>query len=46
MALEALNSNYCLMVLYVGKEMPITSKLEEQFSFLIKRFNKKQSDEV
>ena len=45
-ALNLLDSNYCLMVLYVGKEMPITSKLEEQFSFLIKRFNKKQSDEV
>ena len=45
-ALDALDSKYCLMVLYVGKEMPESSQLKEQFEFLIKRFNKKESHEV
>ena len=45
-ALDALDSKYCLMVLYVGKEMPETSQLKEQFEFLIKRFNKKESHGV
>ena len=40
-ALNLLDSNYCLMVLYVGKEMPTSLKLKEHFDFLIKRFNKK-----
>ena len=42
-ALNLLGSKYCLMVLYVGKEMPESSQLKEQFEFLIKRFNKKES---
>jgi ribonuclease P protein component len=41
-ALDELDSKYCLMVLYVGKEMPESSPLKEQFEFLIKRFNKKE----
>jgi len=45
-ALDALDSKYCLMVLYVGKEMPESSQLKEQFEFLIKRFNKKESHGV
>jgi ribonuclease P protein component len=45
-ALDELDSKYCLMVLYVGKEMPESSPLKEQFEFLIKRFNKKESHEV
>lgn len=44
--LNSLDSNYCLMVLYVGKEMPTSVKLKEQFEFLIKRFNKKQLHEI
>jgi hypothetical protein len=30
----------------VGKEMPTSVKLKEQFEFLIKRFNKKQLHEI
>ena len=45
-ALDALDSKYSLMVLYVGKEMPESSQLKEQFEFLIKRFYKKESHEV
>lgn len=44
--LDKLTSNYCLMVLYVGKEMPDTPQLKKQFDFLIKRFNKKELNEV
>ena len=44
--LEKMSSKYCLMVLYVGKEMPESVQLKEQFEFLIKRFNKKESHEV
>ena len=44
--LEGLNLKYALMVLYVGKEMPNTPDLKSQFQSLIKRFNKKQSNEV
>lgn len=44
--LEKTDSKYCLMVLYLGKEMPNTTQLKEQFKFLIKRFNKKESNEV
>jgi ribonuclease P protein component len=39
-------SNYTLMVLYVGKEMPDTPQLKKQFEFLIKRFNKKEQNEI
>ena len=45
-ALDQLDFKYCLMVLYVGKEMPESAQLKEQFEFLIKRFNKKQSHEL
>jgi len=45
-ALDELDSKYCLMVLYVGKEMPKSGQLKEQFEFLIKRFNKKELNEV
>lgn len=44
--LDKLDSKYCLMVLYVGKEMPDSVQLKEQFEFLIKRFNKKESHEL
>ena len=44
--LEKLDSKYCLMVLYVGKEMPESPQLNEQFEMLIKRFNKKEMYEV
>ena len=44
--LDKLDSKYCLMVLYVGKEMPDSDQLKEQFELLIKRFNKKESHEV
>ena len=44
--LEAFESKYCLMVLYVGKEMPESPQLKGQFELLIKRFNKKESYEV
>ena len=43
--LDKMESKYCLMVLYVGKEMPESEQLKEQFEFLIKRFKKKQSNE-
>ena len=42
--LDKMKAKYCLMVLYVGKEMPESAQLKEQFEFLIKRFNKKQSN--
>ena len=45
-ALDVLDSNYCLMILYVGKEVPKSSKLEQDFKFLLERFNKKESNEV
>ena len=44
--LDKLDSKYCLMVLYVGKEIPQSNQLEEQFEFLIKGFNKKESHEL
>ena len=44
--LNKLESKYCLMVLYVGKEMPKSSELEKQFELLIKRFNKKEINEL
>lgn len=44
--LEGLDFKYAVMVLYVGKEMPTTPGLKIQFQSLIKRFNKKQSNEV
>jgi hypothetical protein len=44
--LEGLDFKYAVMVLYVGKEMPTTPNLKPQFESLIKRFNKKQSNEV
>ena len=44
--LDELDSKYCLMVLYVGKEMPDSDQLKEPFELLIKRFNKKESHEV
>lgn len=44
--LEKLESNYCLMILYVGNEMPKTPQLKKQFEYLIKRFNKKEFHEV
>ena len=43
--LDKMESKFSLMVLYVGKEMPESAQLKEQFEFLIKRFNKKQSNE-
>ena len=46
MTLEKMESKFCLMVLYVGKEMPNSPQLKEQFEFLIKRFNKKESHEI
>lgn len=45
-ALNKLDSKYSLMVLYVGKEMPESGQLKDQFDFLIKRFNKKESQEI
>jgi len=44
--LEGMDLKYTLMVLYVGKDMPDTIGLKSQFESLIKRFNKKQSNEV
>ena len=44
--LDYMGSNYTMMVLYVGKEMPDTPQLEKQFGFLIKRFNKKEQNEI
>ena len=44
--LEGLDLRYTFMVLYVGKEIPNTPDLKSQFQSLIKRFNKKQSNEV
>ena len=44
--LDYMESNYTLMVLYVGKEMPDTPQLEKQFEYLIKRFNKKEQNEI
>jgi hypothetical protein len=46
MTLEKMESKFCLMVLYVGKEMPNSPQLKEQFEFLIKRFNKKEAHEL
>jgi len=46
LALNKLDSKYCMMVLYVGKEMPKSPQLKEQFEFLIKRFNKKEAHEL
>ena len=44
--LEPLDSKYCLMVLYVGKEMPRSKELDVQFTSMTKRFNKKILNEV
>ena len=44
--LNKLESKYCLMVLYVGKEMPKSAELEKQLELLIKRFNKKEINEL
>ena len=44
--LEGLDFKCVVMVLYVGKEMPTTPGLKPQFESLIKRFNKKQSNEI
>jgi len=44
--LEKLDSKFCFMVLYIGKEMPESPQLNEQFEMLIKRFNKKEKYEV
>ena len=44
--LEGLDFKCVVMVLYVGKEMPTTHGLKPQFESLIKRFNKKQSNEI
>ena len=43
--LNKIESKYCLMVLYVGKEMPESAQLKEQFEFLMKRFHKKQKND-
>lgn len=44
--LNKLESKYCLMVLYVGKDMPHSPQLKEQFELLIKRFNKREIHEL
>lgn len=44
--LEGLDFKCVVMVLYVGKEMPNSPQLKEQFEFLIKRFNKKEAHEL
>ena len=44
--LDHMESNYTLMVIYIGKEMPNTPQLKKQFEFLIKRFNKKEQNEI
>ena len=44
--LDTLDSKYCLMLLYVGKEIPSSDQLKKPFELLIKQFNKKESHEV
>ena len=44
--LDTLGSKYCLMLLYVGKEIPSSDQLKKPFELLIKQFNKKESHEV
>lgn len=44
--LDNMESNYALMVIYVGKEMPNTPQLKKQFEYLIKRFTKKEQNEI
>jgi ribonuclease P protein component len=44
--LEKLGTKYCLMVLYVGKEIPRSKELNTQFTSMIKRFSKKILNEA
>ena len=44
--LDQMESNYTLMVLYVGKDMPNTPQLEKQYEYLIKRFHNKEKNEI
>jgi ribonuclease P protein component len=44
--LDQMESNYTLMVLYVGKDMPNTPQLEKQYEYLIKRFRNKEKNEI
>ena len=41
-----LEPKYCMMVLYVGKEIPKAEELDTQFKLMVSRFNKKVLDEV
>ena len=44
--LVPLKSKYCMMVLYVGKEIPKSKELDAQFTSMIERFNKKVLNEA
>jgi ribonuclease P protein component len=41
-----LEPKYCMMVLYVGKEIPKAEELDTQFKLIVSRFNKKVLVEV
>ena len=43
---KRLGPKYSLMVLYVGKEIPKSKKLDTQFKLMVNRFNKRVLDEV
>ena len=43
---KQLEPKYSLMVLYLGKEIPKSEKLDTQFKLMVNRFNKKVLDEV
>ena len=44
--LNVLDSSFCMMILYLGKEVPKSSELKINFEALIKRFEKKLSNEM